>query len=276
METNQSQPSPEKKPQIRLLTSQEFTTLAQNSLGTLKKKAAGLLPHRQLTRRQFLGLSLATLGGIVTGLGLMKFTENGHSVEDPEEENFTDFYAGSTVVLAKQLPDTNWVMGGGVFIAPDKILTARHTGIDTLFSYARGPQFGANFAQKQAMQGIEAVIAHPQVDLCVVKLRTPSSLSTVPVGKLDSHLPITVARVNQLSYRQTHEVVGGIGNWNQMGENWPANSSFTTRIGAVSFGDSGGPVFQRGKLVGITHGDRKLLGSIFVNVAQFSSWIDSV
>lgn len=226
-------------------------------------------------RRGFLKLALASVAGIAAGYGASYLRQAGIPIENPQGEKLKDVYAQSTVLLAKKVP-SGWLVGGGVFIAPNRILTAKHLGVDGDFSYATGPNYGETFTRQIQQQDIFEISMHPTVDLAIVKTSSHPSQPYFHIGKLDSNRPVTVAGVAKLLYEQSHELVKEIGTWNQVGGAWPEGASFTTRIGSTDPADSGSPVFQDDKVVGIVHGARPFLGSMYINVGTFGDWIKTV
>jgi hypothetical protein len=230
------------------------------------------LDYSHLTRGEFLRLvALGTIGALF-GSYLYQEYQKTTSL-DPEYRELFSPHAQATVCLAKPI-DKGWVMGGGIFIAPHTLLTAKHLAVDPDFIYAAGPEYGNSFSRHQYQHDISRVYPHPEVDLALIQVNSDHPF--LEPASLNDQLPVTISQVSSLSYHQSLEKVTRVGSWNQSGKAWPAGSSFACRIGTIGPGDSGGPVFQKDKVVGISHGDRPLLGSIYVNLTPFLPWIRSL
>lgn len=166
------------------------------------------------------------------------------------------FEAG--VQLIKEVPE-GFLVGGGVLIDATTLLTAGHLGVDEEFCWSRGPDAGAAWAADEFVCGtIDSVVDHDRVDLSVVRLSEPADgpFATIRPIFLEPGDPYWVQRFGTQHAREfADSTVFSVGLNNAWCEAWPFPSSFQSVDPTVGPGDSGGPAYSGGELVGLVHGE---------------------
>ena len=166
----------------------------------------------------------------------------------------------ASVQLVKEVPQ-GFVIGGGVIIGPNAILTADHLGADTSWCYSREPVAGPAWeAGLFVCDNIASSVRHPgKVDARVLLLESPVAGPHASVRQAD--LAVGEAfYANRFSTLRRNafadSTVEGVGSSNAFCDSWPAASSFTSADLIVGGGDSGGPAFVGDDVVGLVHGER--------------------
>jgi hypothetical protein len=165
----------------------------------------------------------------------------------------------SSVQMLRPIPTGGFVIGGGVLIGPQVILTVRHLGVDGEWCYGREPASGTAWSQMEFVCGnVDRVVA-ASVDLAVVHLLRPEP---PPWGRL-RELPLqpedAFYTANWSSFRRhamRDATVEWVGSRNALCETWPDLSTFASYELVVGPGDSGGPAWAGDEIAGIVHGDR--------------------
>jgi hypothetical protein len=161
------------------------------------------------------------------------------------------------VQLIAEVPE-GFVVGGGVLIDPWTLLTAAHLGVDEGFCWSRGPSAQAAWAAGEFHCTVDSVVDHDRVDLSVVRLSEPADGPFAPLRQtfLEEGDPFYVQRFGAQQARDfADSTVHSVGLNNAWCEAWPYPSTFTSVDLLVGPGDSGGPAYSGGELVGVVHGE---------------------
>jgi hypothetical protein len=192
-----------------------------------------------------------------------------------------------TVLLVKEIPEVGFLIGGGVLIAPNAILTAAHMAVDAEFCYVLAPNAAeAYYAGEGVCGALDEFVTNPDIDLGIMLLSTPET-RVPPVRILERYAAagdefyavlMSSMHYNTMSDSTIEEVDG---RYNQCLGRWPDGASFTTLDTLVGGGDSGGPSFIGSGLAGIVHGEAcrwpwDPYRQVFVHVPYAASWIEGV
>jgi len=196
------------------------------------------------------------------------------------------------VLLLKEIPGTGFVIGGGVLVAPDAILTAAHMAVDSSFCYVLAPNIGVAWGAGEGVCGtIAEFVTHPEADFGVVRLSAPE-LRVPPIEVLgrwaevgDEFFVVNMSTMhyNAMADAAIDEVDGRNAGLSDptCRTRWTHGSSFTTTSTVVGGGDSGGPAFVGAGLAGLVHGEAcrwpwEPYRQVFVHVPFFVDWLDGV
>jgi len=196
------------------------------------------------------------------------------------------------VLLIKEIPDVGFLVGGGVVVGPNAILTAAHMAVDPDFCYVLAANAAQAWYAGEGVCGtISGFVIHPEVDIGVVLLSADETrVPAVAVldrwaAAADEFYAVNMSTMhpNHMSDAVIDEVDGrnnGTGDPLCTGS-WPHGSSFTTQSSIVGGGDSGGPAFIGDGLAGIVHGEScrwpwEPYRQVFVHVPYFEDWIADV
>jgi hypothetical protein len=208
--------------------------------------AIGMAVSLRATYADALGRGFAMVGD---GLRLLPF----RAVERPTDER--PWHASVQLIRAV---DGGFLIGGGVLIDPLHLLTVAHMAVEPDTCWTREPDPGAAWAEGRMHCTVGSVVSHGSVDLAVVTLSEPAAGPFATLGGAVSEgEPFVAMTPGALRTRAaTTSTVLAVGNWNASCADWPEDSSFLATDGIVGPGDSGGPVFAGGALVGLVHGSR--------------------
>lgn len=161
------------------------------------------------------------------------------------------------VQLIKDGPEGR-VVGGGVLIDENTLLTAKHLGVDEDFCFSRGPDAAAAWAAGAFDCTIDSVAHHDRVDLSVVRLRSPADgpFATIRPTWLEPEDPFFVQRFGAEHARDFGDsTVFSVGLNNAECEAWPFPSTFLSTDPLFGPADAGSPAYSGGELVGLVHGE---------------------
>lgn len=165
----------------------------------------------------------------------------------------------SAIVVLTRHVSEGWIIGGGVFIKPNVILSAKHLDIGNTWCYTTSA-----FVEQRLQCGkIIRVVADSNSDLALVQVAANQSEDYyAPLGVLNPFKSVIVSSVIdfKLEFREIWVKTAG-------------PKIFIGPTGVSRAGDSGSPVFQDEKVVGIVHGD-SIAGNTYTVVNR--EWVDYV
>lgn len=166
----------------------------------------------------------------------------------------------ASVQLVKEV-EAGFVIGGGVVVGPNAILTAAHLGVDETWCYSREANSGVAWEDGlfECANIAGPAETHPDgVDVAIVHLlfAEPPPHATVrmpPLSTGDTFYSTRWSTLHRNAFADS--TVAEVGNDNAACDPWPADSSFLSSDLIVGGGDSGGPAFVGDELVGLVHGE---------------------
>jgi len=168
----------------------------------------------------------------------------------------------ATVRLVRELDEGGFVVGGGVFVGETSILTAAHLGVDERFCWSRAPDAGSAWEAGDFVCDDIVEVSEPAgfgIDLALVRVATPLTGMEPPPVAQEPVAPgdvFSVSRTGELGGRVVAQGTVHAASFNNAWcDPWPNDSSFVAVEDLVGPGDSGGPAWIDGAVVGLVHGE---------------------
>ena len=165
----------------------------------------------------------------------------------------------ASVQLVKEVPE-GFLIGGGIMVSPQAILTAAHLGVDSSFCYSRAPNAGVAWSEERFIcDNIASVQPHPAgVDVAIIHLAQPelppfAAVRRTPLAEGEAFYAANLSSLHTHVFSDS--TVLEVGDRNAWCDDWPSGASFLAVDLIVGGGDSGGPAFVGDEVVGLVHGE---------------------